>query len=104
MRSRFSAYALGLVEYLIQTTDKENPSYMQDVQTWRIQIEAFCKNTQFVGLKISEFNDEGEIATVTFTAYLTQSSKDATFSECSRFRKIQGRWMYIDGVVKSTEG
>jgi SEC-C motif domain protein len=99
MKSRYSAYALGLVDYIIATTHPDNPSFHLPREQWKRQILEFCRNTRFEGLKILESNEGEKIATVTFTAYLKQNGKDATFTEKSDFEKQQGRWLYKTGVM-----
>ena len=99
MRSRYAAYALNLAEYIMATTHENNPSYTKDRKSWKKGISEFSKNTLFQGLKILEFIDgEGE-AFVTFTASLKQGDHDVSFTEKSRFLKIDGRWFYESGHV-----
>lgn len=88
MRSRYCAYALGLVDYVMQT--QTYPSNRED-------IEAFCKNTQFNGLEIISFIDGEKKAFVTFKAILSQQSHDASFTEKSLFHK-NGTWKYTQKV------
>lgn len=98
MRSRYSAYALSNAEYIIQTTHPLNPSYTSDRQKWQNDILTFSKNTSFEDLEIHDFEEHENWAYVTFTAYLSQDSQDATFTEKSRFEKVKGKWLYLDGV------
>lgn len=98
MRSRYSAYALHLAEYIMNTTHPENPSYSTQRMQWKKQILQFSSETLFEGLKIQEFIDGEKMATVTFTAYLKQGSKDVTFTEKSQFVKVNGRWLYLAPV------
>lgn len=93
MRSRYSAYALRLVDYIVATTDPQGPLYMADREQWLSSIAAFCDHTRFTGLKIHDFV-EGEPAYVTFTAYLMQGDQDASFTEKSSFHKRDGQWLY----------
>lgn len=101
MRSRYTAYALKLADYIIQTTHPRNPSYNLNFQEWRQAILHFCENTRFEGLKIVEFVDGEKVATVTFTAHLKQGGQNASFTEKSTFEKVDKRWLYKDGVVKT---
>lgn len=97
MRSRYSAYALGLVSYIMETTHPENPHFSEDQEAWGIQLEAFTKNTSFDGLDILDVLDGEEEAFVTFRAKLRQNGQDASFIERSRFIKVDGRWYYHSG-------
>lgn len=99
MRSRYSAYALGLADYIIQTTHKDNPSYTKDLKKWKKGVLDFSKETLFEGLEISEFIDGEKEAYVTFTAYLKEGDKNVSFTEKSHFLKVDGRWLYESGQV-----
>ena len=98
MRSRYSAYALKDADYIIDTTHPLNPSYSSNKQQWKEDILHFAQNTIFEDLEIHDFEENDNWAYVTFTAYLGQDSQDATFTEKSRFEKINGKWLYLDGV------
>ncbi len=102
MRSRYSAYALGLADYIMTTTHPHNPTYTQDKIQWKIEILHFCQNISFDGLQILEFTDGEKEAYVTFTARLKQQGQDASFTERSRFAKVDGRWLYVDGRKAKT--
>lgn len=97
MRSRFSAYALGLVDYVISTTHPHSKIRKQNIASWRKELLKFSKNTSFQGLTIHEFVDSGDSATVTFTAFLKQGRADATFTERSYFERIGDSWFYKSG-------
>lgn len=93
MRSRYSAYALGLVEYIISTTHPNNPDASIALLDWQKAIWDFAQTTYFKGLKIVEFTDGDEEAFVTFEAALT----DGIMKEKSRFLKVEGKWLYESG-------
>jgi len=99
MRSRYSGYALSLVDYIIHTTHPSNKEYSEDIATWKQHILHFCKHTTFENLEISDFTESQDTAYVTFTAHLSQNGQSATFTEKSRFKKVDGRWLYLDGTV-----
>ncbi len=98
MRSRFSAYARGLVDYILVTTDPAGPHYGSDEAAWRAQVQQFCDGTRFDGLRILEApepsDDEGF---VTFRAELAQAGEDVSFTERSRFLLTDGCWRYHSG-------
>ncbi len=93
MRSRYSAYALGLAGYIMKTTHPDNLDYTADTDKWKKEIERFCETTEFKGLKITEFVDGENEAFVTFEASLSQG----TMKEKSRFLKENGKWLYESG-------
>ena len=97
MRSRYSAYALKLIDYIINTTHPQNPGRKPKINIWKKELMQFAQSTSFDGLRIIEFTDSGQTATVTFTAHLRQGGRDAGFTEKSYFEKVDGRWMYKNG-------
>lgn len=99
MRSRYSAYALGLAEYLIETTHPKSPHYVSDKKQWLYQIHAFSKQVSFEGLEILETENGDEEAFVSFVAHLSKEGTDLTFTEKSRFLKEGQSWKYIDGKI-----
>ena len=84
MRSRYSAYALSLPEYIIETTHKDGPSFHSNHEKWKESILFFSKKTDFHDLKIIEFQD----------------GEDASFTENSRFFKVGDKWLYYSGEVE----
>ena len=99
MRSRYSAYALGIADYLIETTHPESPHFVTDKKQWLYQIRAFSKQTDFEGLEILETEYSDLEAFVVFVAHLSKDSADLTFTERSRFLKQGQAWKYIDGKI-----
>lgn len=94
MRSRYSAYALGLADYILKTTHPDNPDFTPDTAEWTKDISEFCHATRFLGLKIIEFIDGADEASVTFEASLSYG----IMQEKSRFLKVGGRWLYESGT------
>jgi SEC-C motif domain protein len=90
MRSRYSAYALHKVEYIMQTTHPDSPHFESDRVRWHQELELFCQQTRFANLSVQ--NVEGD--TVTFRAMLFQGAQDVSFTERSLFRQLDGRWLY----------
>ncbi len=99
MRSRYSAYALNLIDYIIKTTHPKNPQYSEDLLHWAKEIEEFSLQTGFKKLTILEFKDGASTATVTFVVDLVQNEQHRTYTEKSTFEKIEGRWLYLNGVM-----
>ncbi len=95
MRSRFTAYAMHNGEYLKATWDShkcpDNIDFSKDEADWqRLEIVATKKG----GSKDSK-------GIVEFKAYYLINGEERVMNEISRFKKIAGRWFYLDGVVKS---
>jgi SEC-C motif-containing protein len=99
MRSRYSAYALGLFDFIIASTHTDNVAYTKDIKSWRQDLESFCRQTNFDGLKILQFGEGEDTSTVSFTAYLRQGNSDASFTEKSSFVREKGHWLYKSGEI-----
>ena len=97
MKSRFSAYCVANVNYIISTTHEKNPEYTKDILSWRNDIKKFSENTKFDNLDIIDFQELELESFVTFKATLFQGNKDISFIEKSRFLKENNKWFYIDG-------
>ena len=69
-----------------------------NIEEWRKTINQFTNSTEFLKLEIIEFIDGANEAFVTFKA--TLSSGDML--EKSRFLKVDNRWLYESGEIKST--
>ncbi|MBX9669663.1 MAG: hypothetical protein K2X93_18715 [Candidatus Obscuribacterales bacterium] len=104
MKSRYSAYALNLPEYIISTTHKDNPNCKADHEEWKADLQNFSSTTQFDSLQIEEFVDGEETATVMFKASLRQAGQDASFREKSTFVKQDERWLYRSGEILKDVG
>ncbi len=100
MRSRYCAYALGLTDYIMDTTHPEHPEYSTDKASWKAALDSFSKHTRFDQLKIIDATEGENSSNVTFTAFLRQADNDASFTENSTFEKIDGKWFYKSGDVK----
>lgn len=97
MKSRFSAFAVLIADYIIFTTHENNSDYISDLKSWNQDIMNFSKNTRFERLEILDFI-KGEVESfVTFKATLFQDNTDISFIEKSRFLKVEEKWLYVDG-------
>jgi SEC-C motif-containing protein len=96
MRSRYTAYALGLAEYIQKTTHPKSPHFETNKTLWRQGLETFCRTTEFVKLEIKDFGETW----VSFAAYLRQGGKNVILEETSQFEKVDTQWLYLNGTVK----
>lgn len=100
MRSRYSAYALGMADYIMGTTHPSYGAYQHDKNSWKKQILAFSNGATFRKLEILANNEGDTEAFVTFTAYLNRDGDDMSYTELSRFIKdANGRWLYAEGKI-----
>jgi SEC-C motif domain protein len=97
MRSRYCAYALGLVDYILKTTHPEHPDAKRPEEIRRKEIKEFCTTTAFKGLKILDVQGDQ----VKFTAFLHMDGKDFSFTEKSTFEKVDGNWLYLKGELST---
>ncbi len=94
MKSRYSAYALSLANYIMQTTHPDHPEINKKNWDWRESILSFSKETEFIDLEILSFEEKANEAYVTFTASLKQQDKDISYTEKSFFEKVNEIWLY----------
>lgn len=88
MRSRYSAYVLGLEEYLLDTWHPSTrPQYLNLAND----------RTKWLGLEVKRFEPNDESAIVEFIARYKTNSKAEKLHETSRFKRIAQRWFYVDG-------
>ena len=97
MRSRYSAYAAGLVHYLVQTTDPEGPHWQNDTEEWIEALIQHCRTTHFHALTIIDSATNGTDGFVHFEAELSVNQMPEGFGEKSRFTCKNGRWLYHSG-------
>lgn len=99
MRARFTAFAHGLAAFVMDTTHPSGPSFESDRGGWERSILEFSAGTEFAGLAILAASDDGDEGSVTFRATLLQGTRDVSFTEQSRFVRVEGRWLYHSGVI-----
>ncbi len=97
MRSRYAAFAMGDVAYLDGTQHPEHVDQAHPQDERRRTISAFCRSARFPGLKIIDSAADGDDALVLFVARVFVGREDDTFMECSRFRRYNGAWRYLEG-------
>jgi len=99
MRSRYSAYALCLPEYIMNTTDPDSPAYSSHRKRWRKTILTFCQSYEFTELTIHSWKEKSTQASVVFTASLTKADTAVEMKEHSLFTKRNNQWFYYHGTV-----
>ena len=92
MRSRYSAYVLGLEPYLLAT--------------WHLSTRPEALNlaeeagTKWLGLEVKRHQQQDESrATVEFVARYRVEGRGHRLHEVSRFVREDGRWYYVDGDI-----
>ena len=92
MRSRYSAYVLGLRDYL---RDTWHP------RTRPASLDADPPGLRWLGLEVrSRAQQDATHATVEFVARSKLGGRAHRLHELSRFERVDGRWLYVDGDLK----
>ena len=86
MKSRYSAFVIGDIQYIINTSTFQND--FDD-------LKSFSYNCQFNKLEILEFSYD----TVTFKVIIFCNGVDNSFIEKSYFIKKDGKWYYSGGDI-----
>ncbi|HEX7643720.1 MAG TPA: YchJ family metal-binding protein [Burkholderiaceae bacterium] len=89
MRSRYSAYAKGLWEYVYRTWDARTRPGLADLQGDRA--------SKWLGLEVRRHEENGNQATVEFVARYKIDGKAHRLHEVSRFEKQDSNWVYVEG-------
>ncbi len=90
MRSRYSAYCLGDVNYLQATTHNHSWSdeELKSIQDW-------ADNSMWQHLEIVSYSEN----IVEFKAYYIFNGKQHIHYEKSTFLKVNDMWKYVDGDI-----
>jgi SEC-C motif-containing protein len=96
MRSRYSAFVTGNVDYLGDTLA---PEARADYD--RSETEALVAAARWQGLEVrsSGIDETGEKGHVEFVARYSAGGKPYVHHELASFRTVEGRWLYVDGVM-----
>jgi SEC-C motif-containing protein len=90
MRSRYSAFVLGLSDYLLKTWHPH---------TRPAELDPSPPGLRWIGLEVrSHVQLDERHATVEFVARSKLAGRATRLHEISRFERLNGRWMYVDGV------
>ncbi|MEU5683099.1 YchJ family protein [Streptomyces venezuelae] len=90
MRSRYSAFAVQDEGYLLRT-------WHPRTRPPRVEFDPAMR---WVGLEIEDTTEGSAFhttATVTFRARYTDSGRPDALHEKSRFERVDGSWLYVDG-------
>lgn len=97
MRSRYSAFATGNIDYLEESL---LPETRDDFE--KEQARSWAENSEWTGLEIRRTENgrpEDEHGLVEFVAHYRMNGKDQVHHETSSFTKRDGRWYYVDGIM-----
>ena len=91
MRSRYSAYVLGLKGYLLATWHASTRPAALDLGAGPA--------AKWLGLDVKARTAAGDAATVEFVARCRVGGRAQRLHEVSRFVREDGRWFYVDGLI-----
>ena len=92
MRSRYSAFVLGLHDYLLATWH---------ASTRPAELDPEPPGLKWLGLDVRRaLARDADHATVEFVARNKVAGRAYRLHETSRFVREDGRWFYVDGAVK----
>ena len=97
MRSRYTAFVRGAVDYLLATHDTSTRATVD-----RAALTAFCRETGWLGLEIVDVvrgGEQDDDGIVEFIARGVNNRRPFAQRERSRFRRVDGRWFYVDGTM-----
>ena len=92
MRSRYGAYVVGLIDYLLATW---HPSTAPG--------ELELSPVKWIGLEVLHAESAGDAGVVEFVALCRVNGRAERMHETSRFVREAGRWYYIDGQMVAEE-
>jgi len=90
MRSRYTAYVLGLEDYLLQT-------WHPDTRPDALHLSQ-DKAIKWIGLQVRHTETHESTATVDFVARYKIAGKAERLRELSQFVLLESRWFYLSGT------
>lgn len=102
MRSRYTAYVLNHLDHIERTQ-----AAATRLRFDRAGAERTAQAVEWTGLEILATKGGGaadNTGTVEFAAHHRQGGQEHVLREVSRFRREQGRWVYVDGQVSIAAG
>lgn len=95
MRSRYVAFCLGKVDYIIKTTVPAQQALLD-----KSALKAWADSTNWVGLVINGHTNVGKShARVHFCAFYDDEHGRHCHDELSAFVKVGERWYFLDPTV-----
>jgi SEC-C motif-containing protein len=95
MRSRYSAYVKGEVDYILKTTSPKQREGLDEKAT-----RAWSENAKWHGLEIlkcEKGKKDDTTGVVEFAANYTEGDNFKRHHERGTFKKVRGKWYYEEG-------
>lgn len=95
MRSRYTAYCLGNIDYLVDTLHPSRRKFDD-----RIMLANTIKNTKWLGLKIIDVSQGQKNDLMGYVEFIAtyQTDKRGQLHERSQFIKDGDRWFYTKSI------
>jgi SEC-C motif domain protein len=103
MRSRFSAFALGLGAYLLDTLATTHPDRDSARDAVERELSRVRERQRFRRLEILHSSSSGDEGEVLFFAAIFEKGDDRSFAELSRFVREEGAWRYASGILVTAD-
>jgi SEC-C motif domain protein len=101
MRSRYCAYAMGVIDYLYNTSGP-NVRKEFDAENSRKWAESAKWNGMEI-VKAEGGSETDTTGTVEFIAHYAVKENEFKHHELATFEKIDGKWSFMDGKIFGTE-
>ena len=97
MRSRYTAFATGNVDYVLATHDPDRVSEID-----RKNTEAWSKDSEWLGFELVSSENGGaadDAGVIEFVAHYKVKGLSIDHRERAYFRKHGSRWVFVDGQM-----
>lgn len=88
MRSRYSAFAVGNIRYLLDTWHPSTRPHILDLEDGHVW-------TRLEVLSTTGGNQLDQVGTVEFIAHYRLQANTGTIRENSAFERVDGKWHYL---------
>jgi len=97
MRSRYTAYALGVIDYLYQSASARVRKEF-DAESSR----QWAKSAEWTGIEILSTTggtEEDDTGLIEFIAHYKVKETEFNHHECAEFARVDGNWVFMDGKI-----
>jgi SEC-C motif-containing protein len=101
MRSRYTAYAKGAIQYILETTLEEKRKECDEkaIRDWSLKSK--WHNLEII--KTEKGTSEDNEGSVEFIAHFTENDVQKSLHEKGIFKKLQDKWFYVDGEIQKSK-
>jgi SEC-C motif-containing protein len=101
MRARYTAYTLGEVDFILGSQDPDTADQADPKGT-----ESWSRRAKWLGLElvtVEQGSPDDDAGTVEFVAHYHMDGRRVAHHERARFRRANGRWLFVDGEMVRPE-